>query len=188
MRSSLYEKRRLRLVAGEAHGPDVLDIGYAQSPNPNLGRFRTVGYDLAVVPAPDYAEQIQGDAANIAEVLAGRAFDTIVAGELIEHLEQPYDFLRALSGLLTPNGRVVLSTPNPVAFPTLGFEVTRSHRRFYEKGHTFYFAPRWMERMLDRCGYRLVRMAPVGWWLPFGVVPWCPVGLSYQIVYVAEPV
>jgi hypothetical protein len=44
-----------------------------------------------------------------------------------------------------------------------------------------------MERMLDNCDYRLLAMKPVGLWLPFGVVPWCPVTVSYQIIYVAEP-
>ena len=186
MRSPRYEARRLRIVAREVRGADVLDVGYAQSPNPDLRRFRTVGFDLAVVPAPGYAEQVQGDAADIERVLAGRRFDTVVAGELIEHLERPYDFLRALAELLAPGGRVVLSTPNPVAFPTGWYELVRSKRRFYERGHTYYFAPRWVERMLERCGYRLLRLRPVGLWLPVGVVPWCPVGLSYQVVYVAE--
>jgi SAM-dependent methyltransferase len=187
MRSHRYEARRLRLVAREAQGRDVLDIGYAQSPNPNLTRFRTVGFDLESVSAPGYAELIQGDAAEIDNVLAGRKFDTVIAGELIEHLERPYDFLRALRSVLAPGGRVVLSTPSPVAFPTFWFELVRSKRRFYERGHTYYFAPRWLERMLDRCDYELVRIRPVGIWLPFGVVPWCPIGLSYQVVYVAAP-
>jgi 2-polyprenyl-3-methyl-5-hydroxy-6-metoxy-1,4-benzoquinol methylase len=187
MRSHRYENRRLRLVAREVRGNDVLDIGYAQSPNPALARFHTVGYDLARADAPGNAELVQGNAEQIDEVLGGRTFDTIVAGELIEHLERPYDFLRRLPKILAPGGRVVLSTPNPVGFPTAWFELTKSHRRFYERGHTYYFAPRWMERMLDNCDYRLLAMKPVGLWLPFGVVPWCPVTVSYQIIYVAEP-
>ena len=47
--------------------------------------------------------------------------------------------------------------------------------------------PRWVARMLDLTGFRLVRTVPVGLWLPFGYVPGVPVAMSYQLVYVAEP-
>ena len=66
------------------------------------------------------------------------------------------------------------------------FELTGSHRRFYTKYHRYYFTPRWVERMLDVTGWTNCTTHAVGLWLPLGVVPPCPVGLSYQVVYVAE--
>jgi hypothetical protein len=66
------------------------------------------------------------------------------------------------------------------------FELARSHRRFYTREHRFYFTPRWVERMLEETGWAPSAMRAVGWWLPFGVVPACPVALSYQVIYVAE--
>jgi 2-polyprenyl-3-methyl-5-hydroxy-6-metoxy-1,4-benzoquinol methylase len=188
MQSRKYEQRRLRLMASHVRGRDVLDLGYAQSPNPALAQYRTVGFDLAPVPAAraGYAEHVQGDVQKLATHLDGRRFDTVVCGELIEHLEEPYAFLRSVHEVLRPGGRLVLSTPNAVGFPTLLFELSSSQRRFYTRDHRFYFTPRWVERMLDVTGWRLTDVQAVGWWLPFGVVAKCPVACSYQVVYVAE--
>jgi len=185
--SGAYETRRLRLLAEETQGPDVLDLGYAQLPNPFLGNFRVVGFDLAPPRGEvSYAETIQGDCMDIERVLAGRQFDTILCGELIEHLEEPYRFLRQLKKLLKPGGRLVLSTPNPLGFPVIGCEMLQTERIFYTTDHTFYFLPRWVKRMLVNSGFQLERMRPVGIWLPGFVIPWSPIWMSYQVVYIAH--
>src|SRR5438874_1822009 len=151
MQSRGYEGRRLRLMASYVRGSDVLDLGYAQSPNPDLTRFRTVGFDLSPEPprGSGYAEHVQGDVTALTKYLPDRRFDTVLCGELIEHLEEPYMFLRGVHEVVAPGGRFVLSTPNVVGFPTLLFELARSHRRFYTREHRFYFTPRWVERMLE---------------------------------------
>lgn len=42
-----------------------------------------------------------------------RNFDTIIAGELIEHLSNPRKFLIGCKKYLNKNGRLILTTPNP---------------------------------------------------------------------------
>ena len=64
--------------------------------------------------------------ANLA-TLADQAVDVIVAGELIEHLEHPLDFLRKLRAAF-PGRELILSTPNGVTLAntvlgTIGCEV-----------------------------------------------------------------
>jgi 2-polyprenyl-3-methyl-5-hydroxy-6-metoxy-1,4-benzoquinol methylase len=110
-------------------------------------------------------------------------YDTIVAGEFIEHVERPYDLLRTLRARLKPGGKLVLSTPNLVSLPVVLFEWVLNRRRFYTSDHTYYFAPRWVERMLESTGFRVRELQAVGLW-PFAVP--CPVGLSYQVIYVAD--
>jgi SAM-dependent methyltransferase len=168
-------------------GGVVLDIGYAQMPNPYLRAHHRVGFDVA--PAPDcdvrYEEHIQADVSVIRERLRERRFDTIICAELIEHLENPYQFLRDLHPLLAPEGRLILSTPNPVGLPVVLFEWLRSHDYFYTREHTYYFAPRWVERLLEGSGYMVTGVDAVGWWLPFGALGFCPASLSYQVIYTA---
>ena len=188
MRSAAYDRARLRKIAALAQGPSVLDIGYAQVPNPYLEGHHRVGFDLNS-PSDStvrYDEEIRGDVGNIVEVLRGRTFDTVICGELIEHLENPYAFLREVGKLLKPDGRLILTTPNPFGFPVLLCEILRLRRFFYTTEHLYYFLPRWVVRLLEHTGYRVAAVKPVGWWLPFGVLGLCPVALSYQVIYVAH--
>ncbi len=187
VKSHRYEERRLKLLAAHARGT-VLDVGYAALPNRHLIHLPCTGFDLMAPPqqGPHYAEYVQGNIDEIHDLLPGRQFSTIVAGEFIEHVENPYRFLRDMRPLLDEGGRLVLSTPNPMGLPVVLLELLRNERFFYSEDHTYYFLPRWVHRMLDRTGYRLLATQAVGLWLPFGHVPWCPIALSYQVIYVAE--
>lgn len=70
------------------------------------------------------------------KLLGGQTFDVIVAGELIEHLECPLGFLRALKERF-PGHVLLLSTPNGVSFAntllgTIGREVQhRDHLQVF---------------------------------------------------------
>jgi SAM-dependent methyltransferase len=59
-------------------------------------------------------------------------FDLVVAVEVIEHLENPYAFLRELSTVLAPTGTLVLTTPN--------VESALSRLKFFRKGEFRWFA------------------------------------------------
>lgn len=182
-----YERRRQRLIADACLG-EVLDLGHAQLPNPYLAGERVVGLDLVAPTVPSgYREDRIGSVMELEATFGARRFDTVVAAELIEHLEDPYGFLRSVRRVIGPDGRLVLTTPNPLGFPVLFLEILRSRRWFYTTDHTFYFLPRWVDRMLDFTGFELERVHPVGLWLPVGHLPWAPTWMSYQLLYVARP-
>ncbi len=82
---------------------------------------------------------------------------------------------------------MIVSTPNPLGFPVILAEITRSHSRFYTDDHVFYYLPRWTERLLNRSGYDVTRIVPVGLWNPWLPIRWAPVWMSYQLIYVAQP-
>ena len=181
-----YERTRLQKIARIARSGSVLDVGYAQLPNPYFADVETVGLDLVRPAEPSgYAEEIQGSALDLPKALGERRFDWIVAGEFIEHVRNPYDFLDSLHSFLAEDGHIVLSTPNPVAWPTLIFEWLGSERYFYTEQHLYYFAPRWVRRMLDVSGFEVTDTRAVGLWAPGIVLP-CPIFLSYQVIYVAK--
>ena len=58
-------------------------------------------------------------------------YDLVVALEVIEHIENPWNFIREVRGLLRKNGLLVLSTPN------IDSTIDRLH--YLINGHSFYF-------------------------------------------------
>jgi SAM-dependent methyltransferase len=183
------EERRLRLMARLAGSGALLDVGFAQLPNPYLRGSPVVGLDLAPPPpAPPYDETLAGDATDLAATLGERRFDAVLAGEIVEHVEDPYRFVRGCRDRLRPGGRLVLSTPNPLHPPVLACELLGVKRLFYTDEHRHYLLPRWVDRILASSGLTPVSRHGVGFPLLVGsrpAVP-APATLSYQIVYVAE--
>ena len=183
---SRYELHRLRTLGRLSQADSILDLGCAAMPNRYLKGRRVVAFDLQPVEvAAPYTESLAGDVTNLANLLSGQRFDTIIMGELIEHLERPYDVLRCVRELLAPDGRLILSTPNPLGLPVVVAEYLRLRRFFYTPEHVFYFPPRWVWRLLERSGYRVLRTIGAGiplgrWRLP------APVSLSYHVIYVAR--
>ena len=55
-------------------------------------------------------KQIDCYIGNILELSIDKHFDFITAGEIIEHLDKPEEFLRIVKSLLAPKGSVFLST------------------------------------------------------------------------------
>ncbi len=182
-----YERRRLRKMAGLTVGESICDIGCAGHPNRYLAAKRVVGFDLEEMDiSPPYTEHVVGDVFSIGDLLGGTVFDTILLGELIEHVERPYDLLRIVREHLAPGGRLILSTPNPLGIPPVVMEYLLMRRFFYAADHAYYFPPRWVWRLLERSGYSILKtvgcgISLLGLWLP------APTSLSYQVIYVATP-
>jgi len=175
-------------VAACCQGKTGICLGYPQIPNPYRDAFYRVGLVLNEPKnsAVAYEEQHVGDVMEVGKIFAGRTFDSVICGELIEHLKEPYAFLDSLRAILPKNGRLIVSTPNPLGFPVLFCEITGNQRFFFTREHVYYFLPRWVGRLLEATGYRLIDTQAVGLWLPGAWLPIWPKILSYQLVYVAE--
>lgn len=181
-----YEKQRFKIIADSIIGKTVLDIGHSQKPNIYLSNFESTGFDIKKTDKKSeiYKEELQGDIQDISKII-NKKFDTIICGELIEHIEKPYDFLRNLHSILKNDGRLILSTPNPLGFPMIFYETFHKKNRFYSSDHKYCFLPRWTERLLNNTGFKLIKIKPVGLWCLKFYIP-SPISLSYQLVYIAE--
>jgi SAM-dependent methyltransferase len=179
------ETYRLRKMARLVSGPRVLDIGCAQMPNPYLaGEVVGLDRESAVLPG-NYRELVIADVLDLPTALLG-SFDSVVIGEVLEHVNDPVLFLDRCASALVPGGRVVLSTPNPHSPIEFALNVVLDRRFFYTGDHTMLYPQRWLVRIMENAGLRRVRLFSGGMPVPFlGLVPF-PRQLCYQTIATGE--
>jgi 2-polyprenyl-3-methyl-5-hydroxy-6-metoxy-1,4-benzoquinol methylase len=159
----IYAAVERTLVALSAGG-DALDFGAGTAQLTrrlhSSGSFASLtGADLFARPGDLDARirWIEGDLNNPLPVPPA-SFDTIVAAEVIEHLENPRAVCRELFRLLRPGGMVLLSTPNNESWRSLVALLFRGH--FVAFGETSYPAHitavvrKDLERILIEAGFR----------------------------------
>lgn len=157
---------RVRAIVELARGPRILNMGACGNTRPDgSGKARFVqaalvdrGHSVLAADVDDAGlawldglgfETVRMDAQAIPA--AGEKFDSIVAGELIEHLENPGAFLTGCARRLKPNGRLVLSTPQP--FSPVHFLHYLASPTIANLEHTCYFDRQTLEQLLARCGF-----------------------------------
>ncbi|MBN1671844.1 MAG: class I SAM-dependent methyltransferase [Kiritimatiellae bacterium] len=108
--------RRLRAQFPAGHGVAVLDLGAGDGAM--SARLLEHGYTVEAVEIVPGRFQVAGVPCRPldlnGEFAAGfeRPFDGIVAIDVIEHLENPRDFLRNCARLLAPGGLALVTSPN----------------------------------------------------------------------------
>ena len=93
-------------------------------------------------------------------------YDTILAGEIIEHLDNPRAFLSGSYEILNPGGILAISTPNPYYLPIALLEMSMIRRFFYAQDHVNLYLPRFLVRMMERYGFSNVQVHSGGIDLP----------------------
>jgi 2-polyprenyl-3-methyl-5-hydroxy-6-metoxy-1,4-benzoquinol methylase len=86
-------------------------------------------------------------------------FDVITAFELIEHLNDPLNFLKECSRILKPERILIVNTPNASSWTAGvmrerwdGFNLTSMG------GHVSFFSPRSLAYLATQCGFRVERL------------------------------
>jgi 2-polyprenyl-3-methyl-5-hydroxy-6-metoxy-1,4-benzoquinol methylase len=151
-------------------GPKVLNLGCAQreyaraSAHPywlhklladRFPRVLGVDVDRAAVEELRTAgfDVIEAD---VETMDLGERFDTVVAGELIEHLSNPGAFLDAAAAHLRPGGRLVLTTPNPFALLYQLHYWALGSRARWNAEHTLWMDAVVARQMLARHGFTVI--------------------------------
>ena len=103
------------------HNKTVLDVGCATGYLARVLREHgckvsgaEVDPDAAREAEPFLEKVVVGDldSMNLAAAFSGETFDTIVFGDVLEHLRDPLPTLRQARTLLSPGGSVIVSVPN----------------------------------------------------------------------------
>ena len=108
----------------------------------NVRKAAQLGLDVRL---SDVSEPLQ---------LGDHGYDCVVCLELLEHLATPAVLLAEIRRVLKPEGRAVLSVPNPYSWVEIYREV---FRRPDPEGHLNGFTTPLMENLLALAGFRLER-------------------------------
>lgn len=88
--------------------------------------------------------------------LEAGSFDAVVMRDVLEHVRDPRGFLQATRRVLRPDGILALSMPN---FASLNALLGGpAWRHLHPEQHLFQFAPRTIDRLLDKCGFEAIEM------------------------------
>ncbi len=88
-------------------------------------------------------------------------FDVIFAGELIEHLSNPGNFLDRCHNHLKDDGYLILTTPNAFCgfrWLEMVYKYTNNPHASKAKEHTVWFSPEVIEVLLERHGFKIERL------------------------------
>ena len=118
---------------------DVTGIDISEE---NLAAMRSAGFD-------------QLEAADAETFDLGSTFDTIVAGELIEHLSNPGRFLERARAHLGPEGRLVLSTPYPFSIAYSLYALLKYPSTCENREHTMWFCVGTLGELAQRAGFKV---------------------------------
>jgi SAM-dependent methyltransferase len=149
-------------------GPEVLDVGCTGhfvnigSPQWLHGRLRekfpsVSGIDIsdenAAILRENGFDKIYVQSAESFQL--SEKFDTIVAGELIEHLANPGLFLQQSRRHLKPDGRLVLTTPNAFSLLFISYALFKYPKTCENLQHTCWFCPQTMKELVERSGFKI---------------------------------
>lgn len=175
----VWHDLKFRAVAAQLGGAGkVLDVGCG--PGTFIGNYlagvECLGVDFSA-PQIDYANRRYGTAEHrfSTQALAGlgERFDAIVMIELIEHLP-PADARRLLAearGLLSPGGRLVVTTPNYRSlWPLIEWGVNLVSRVSYERQHINKYRRGRLAADLALAGYTRVEVGTAVGLAPFAAV------------------
>lgn len=185
------QEERLKLFAKLSKGI-VLDIGYAQNPNIYFDEearvVQVIGIDIQEnMFLPKKYTSIKLDLNKDDIPYSDNHFDTIVCGEVLEHLECPIRLIREINRLLKDGGILILSTPSSIYYleilsDMIGIEL--------EKEHLYTFNRRKLTKILNENGFRNLKILSYNFWIPLiklGIISYkLPEIFSWIQIYICE--
>ena len=113
--------------------------------------FDQEGIDILI--AKGSKQIVRGDLENLDMLELNETFDVIVAGEIIEHLDNPGLFLNGIKRFLKPDARLILTTINAYCGMRFAYYGIRGKSGKFEPvhpDHVAYYSYSTLSRLLER--------------------------------------
>jgi ubiquinone/menaquinone biosynthesis C-methylase UbiE len=107
-------------------------------------------FGLDIEPVPQNPNYKQGSAEKMP--FENNFFDSLLAGELIEHLKKPELFVREANRVLKKNGVLVLTTPNRKSL------INRTTKAYHAPLHFSLFSIPELKELLEKNGFRVEKL------------------------------
>lgn len=161
--SSMHRDLRLkflkRLDPARLAGKTVVDFGCAEGGFLNLVA-QTAQKTIGVEPAAYFHPYLKRKGHEVCSygrdlVKSGPRADIALSFSVLEHVENPLDFVREMRSAIVDGGRVVISTPN--ADDILEQLIPEAFRPFnYRTAHLYYFTAESLGFLLRAVGFRWI--------------------------------
>jgi 2-polyprenyl-3-methyl-5-hydroxy-6-metoxy-1,4-benzoquinol methylase len=152
-------RERIRRLGLRSTGASILDVGAACGffvAEARLAGLAAEGVEISSWAAA-WARQhldVPITTGSIADVPNNQYYDIVTAWEVLEHVSDPADFLKAVASRLKPGGSVLLSTPDYSALvPRLFGQRWIGWQKVPE--HLSFFSQQSLRRLLRDVGFRI---------------------------------
>ena len=90
---------------------------------------------------------------NVESLQVGREFDVIVAGDIVEHINNFEGFFTSCKRHLRENGRLLISSPNPWYWRYLTRAIFGGEIDIVNPEHSVWFCPKTLRQLAERFGF-----------------------------------
>jgi SAM-dependent methyltransferase len=172
MKEPLELVQRLDLIKRMATGKSVLHLGCTNWPytldaiqagtllHKDLAEVSNelYGFDydqegIDVLSSKGFTDLFRADVESLDQVPVDKKFDVIIAGEMIEHLNNPGLFLRGIKRFMNPETRLVITTVNAYSgmrFLVYGLRGKRGMQEPVHPDHVAYYSYSTLKLLLER--------------------------------------
>lgn len=169
--------QRVELIRDQCSGKRVLHLGCTNYPyteesirnemllHADLAKTASILYGIdsdatgiSMLNEVGFGNIFQGDLEHLEDLAIDQQFDVIVAGEMIEHLNNPGLFLNGIKRFMTPDTRLVLTTINAycgMRFAMYGLRGRRGRVEFVHPDHVAYYSYSTLRVLLERHGMQV---------------------------------
>lgn len=167
-----------KYVSKKASGV-IVDIGTRYGALPRLlekNGFRSFGIEMnskcvSVAKKAGVTQIEEGMVEDIPMLMMMRGEDRIkavVMTDLIEHLLTPLEDLKILAEYQLPGDKLFIKTMD---VDSLGYRLFRGDWYYIHGQHTFYFNQSTLAKLLDKAGYRIVKVDKIAWYKSLRILP-----------------